>query len=369
MLSLSSSLKAARALKKHNLVSYRSRAHPSLIRGRVLASSPLHHSTTLNDPEMVGLNFAFTAQKPQSFIRRVIHYTFLFFQGDTSTHLTTMLLSSYLPCYFNDNPTVEAALAAIEAWLPSAEIGFDHYAFRTFGVENLGINSVAEWFLSLGYLERDELIFPEKKLRARWYSPPDSTLPRIFVSELKVEELSKEAQTIIARYTRDAALVNKFSTLAGVTGIQPWETPTYEDYQTLAKESEYASWVLTNGYALNHTTIAVHRLEGLSGGIEELNDFLESQGFELNTAGGRTKISPDGLLLQSSTVADKKEYVFSNGEVHTVPASYIEFAERLPLPKYQGLISEQLEEWQRRDGFEVGSADKIFESTYKSQSK
>jgi hypothetical protein len=52
-------------------------------------------------------------------------------------------------------------------------------------VEGLGIASVARLFEDFGYSERDELSFPAKKLRARWYSPPDPELPRVFVSELK----------------------------------------------------------------------------------------------------------------------------------------------------------------------------------------
>ena len=60
--------------------------------------------------------------------------------------------------------------------------------------------------LDMGYEERDELRFPAKKLRALWFSPPrwaleseggdavNGPLPRIFISELLVEELSPQAQ-------------------------------------------------------------------------------------------------------------------------------------------------------------------------------
>ena len=48
-------------------------------------------------------------------------------------------------------------------------------------------------------------------------------------------------------------------------------------------------------------------------------------------------VSPDGNLLQSSTVADSQFFCFSGDEVKVVPASYIEFAERLVLPEYAGL--------------------------------
>lgn len=45
-------------------------------------------------------------------------------------------------------------------------------------------------------------------------------------------------------------------------------------------------------------------------------------------------VSPDGGLQQSSTVADSVSFQFVGDECQTVPASYIEFAERLVLPEY-----------------------------------
>lgn len=53
-------------------------------------------------------------------------------------------------------------------------------------------------------------------------------------------------------------------------------------------------------------------------------------------------VSPDGLLLQSSTVADSVTFQFSHGVTETVPCSYIEFAERLVLPQYKTLPEEEV---------------------------
>ena len=44
-----------------------------------------------------------------------------------------------------------------------------------------------------------------------------------------------------------------------IAGMLPWETPTLADYEALLSESEFAAWVLVNGYNLSHTTISVHR--------------------------------------------------------------------------------------------------------------
>ncbi len=54
-------------------------------------------------------------------------------------------------------------------------------------------------------------------------------------------------------------------------------------------------------------------------------------------------------------------FEFADGQVCNIPGPYMEFAERLVLKEYEGV--EKVEENQRREGFEVGNADKIFEST------
>lgn len=188
----------------------------------------------------------------------------------------------------------------------------------------------------------------------------------------------------------------------------------------------------------------MHRLEGHEGGIEPLNALLQGEGFVLNGEGGVTKarcwrwrlwpgvpagcfggwvgtrsggprswaalhmrthtlprpcrpsvppqVSPDGLLLQSATVADRVSFCFAGGETQLVPGAYIELAERRLLPQFAHLQVSvrvccgsastapwsaaphctpaspnvqpgEVGEEHRRDGFEAASADRIFEST------
>lgn len=80
------------------------------------------------------------------------------------------------------------------------EIINDHVAFRTMGVKNLGIASFEKIFLAHGYEKRDFFHFNLKKLDAYWYAPPTPDLPRIFISELKVDLLSEKVQKIIKVY-------------------------------------------------------------------------------------------------------------------------------------------------------------------------
>ncbi|MCK8492791.1 MULTISPECIES: DUF1338 domain-containing protein [Spirosoma] len=254
------------------------------------------------------------------------------------------------------------------------EIENDHIAFRTMGVPHLGIASFEKIFLHYGYERRDEYNFVEKKLTAYWYAPPAPNYPRIFASELRVDELSEQAQRIIHRYTDtvtsdpvdaldldDAQAVDQFL-------HQPlWETPTLTDYQTLLTESEYAAWVIYNRYYLNHFTISVHNLKPGYNTIDAFVAFLTGRGLRLNSAGGTIKVSPDGDLRQASTVAQMIDAEFADGATFRIAGSYVEFAERRILPQFRNLPADQITRQHRREGFETGNADKIFESTFTSQ--
>lgn len=283
-------------------------------------------------------------------------------------------VSSMEKVYLGRNPTAKAVLDLVLT-ADGNQICYDHFAFRTFGIDGYGIDSIAKFFLDFGYTRREELRFPAKKLKALWFAPPSydtgsyfgGPLPRIFISELLVDEMSPQSQEVIKKYIKNSGNGNKYASLASTLGCLTWETPSYSDYQQLARESEYAAWTLVNGFSVNHVTISVHRLKSHIGNIKSLNQFIEDQGYKLNSEGGILKVSPDGLLLQSSTVADSRIFNFSDGVSEPVPCSYIEFAERLILPQYTKLTNEEVKEFHRRDGFEVGNADKIFESTSKDQ--
>lgn len=264
---------------------------------------------------------------------------------------------------------------------------YDHLAFRTFGIPGgcLGIPSIAKVFCDLGYTCRDHLLFPKKKLQAFWFAPPKlasgpssfssqtphrDILPRVFISELLVDKLSKESQAIIEKYARHVRSDESVTTSSSCPSDAshfflhlPWPIPSSDDYQALLRESEYAAWTLVNGNAVNHTTVSVHRLRPPLNKIEALNSFLQARGVKLNSEGGTTKVSPDGNLLQSSTVADTVAFGFSDGSMMDVPTGYIEFAERRILPEFIHMDSKKIMEEHRREGFETSNADGIFEST------
>ena len=288
------------------------------------------------------------------------------------------VLDGLMSRYMDRVPDVKAVIDAMisEGVISSAaEIENDHIAFRTMGVPNLGMASFEKIFLHYGYERRDRYHFSQKKLDAYWYAPPSPEFPRIFVSELRVNDLPVEAQEIIRSYTDsvqsdpvdildldDAKAVDSFLH----SGL--WRRPSFGDYKTLADISEYAAWVIYNRYYLNHFTISVHNLKDGYNSIEHFNEFLERHDFKLNDSGGKIKKSDDGLLLQSSTVARKVEAEFADGTKTLIPGSYVEFAERKVLPGYAAKGDIVPREY-RREGFEAANADKIFESTYKSQTE
>ncbi|MCH1414074.1 MAG: DUF1338 family protein, partial [Glaciecola sp.] len=121
-------------------------------------------------------------------------------------------------------------------------------------------------------------------------------------------------------------------------------------YLTLLEESEYAAWMSAWGYIPNHFTVSVNQLSNFDT-LESVNDKLKLAGFTLNTSGGEIKGSPEVLLEQSSTMADKAPVEFSDGP-QTIPSCFYEFARRYDVTPGKLYT-----------GFVAASADKIFEST------
>jgi hypothetical protein len=224
----------------------------------------------------------------------------------------------------------------------------DHLALRTFGDPRCGLEVLAEPFVQRGYVPAQEYRFPEKKLRARHYLPPQPALPKLFVSQLDLELCSAGLRQTVAglldqvppgAWTRD-----ELCTLGRLWSVSG------EEYAALQAESEYAAWLAAWGFRANHFTVLVNALTSVPS-LAALNSLLQEHGIALNAAGGEIKGSPQDRLEQSSTLAPLVEVAFSDG-LRSVPACYYEFARRYPLP--DGSLFA---------GFLEKSADKIFEST------
>ena len=224
----------------------------------------------------------------------------------------------------------------------------DHIALRTFNLEKVSLEKIAAHFLAVGYKECGEYHFEAKKLYAKHYEHSDPTKPKVFISELLVEKCSENLQNIIADLVAqiDDTAVSTDNFLYSGTH---WQV-SHETYKQLLEESEYAAWMSAWGYRANHFTVSINHLANFET-IESGNQSLKDAGFELNTAGGEVKGSPEVLLEQSSTLADHSQVNFSDGDF-TIPSCFYEFALR-----YKQADGELY------TGFVAASADKIFEST------
>ena len=229
------------------------------------------------------------------------------------------------------------------------EVVNDHVAFRTLNDERVNIEKVSQPLLELGYVEGGEYHFTEKKLYAKHFYHPTENHPKVFISQLLVEEFSEELQQTMKSIIDDI-IFDELDELSFLTGGRLWDTPSYETYKKLAEESEYAAWFYLYGYVANHFTIDVNKLEGYNS-LKDVNYDLLEEGFTLNNSGGFIKGNSDVYLEQSSTMADKVLYRFKEG-AYKVPSCFYEFAYRFPL-----------ENGELFGGFVAASANKIFEST------
>lgn len=226
----------------------------------------------------------------------------------------------------------------------------DHIAFRTFNDPRINIEVLSKAFLKVGYVFKGEYTFEKKHLYARHFELAEfKDAPRVFISELKLEEMSpalqKQAQEMIDAIP-ESVLQSEGINYSG----RHWGKPSYKQYQELREESEYAAWLYVFGFRANHFTVSINALQKLNS-IQKVNAFLKENGFLLNAVGGEIKGSPKDLLEQSSTKATIAPVAFEEG-FFEIPITYYEFARRYPTV-----------EGNLYGGFIAQSADKIFEST------
>jgi hypothetical protein len=225
----------------------------------------------------------------------------------------------------------------------------DHIALRTYDVAGVDMRALAAPFEARGWVEQsDRYIFTDKHLKARYWRHPDAALPKVFISEMVLAEMSPTVQSSVAALV--AQLPQGFGSRTDLPWAgRPW-TIAHGQYEALLVESEYAAWVAAFGFRVNHFTVDVGRLTTFPD-LASLCAFLIDNGFRMNEAGGLLKGTQADRLVQASTRADSIDVAFSDTTVR-IPSCYYEFAKRYPLPSGELF-----------QGFIPSSADKIFEST------
>jgi hypothetical protein len=114
--------------------------------------------------------------------------------------LAAMDLGDLIERLWVDYAAITPQAKAIHALLQARgePIVNDHIALRTFADPRVGQSVLAAPFIAAGYRPAGVYHFPNKKLDARHYEPPDPALPKLFISELRLTDCSLDLQTIVA---------------------------------------------------------------------------------------------------------------------------------------------------------------------------
>ena len=204
------------------------------------------------------------------------------------------------------------------------EVVNDHIAFRTLDISEINIEVLAKPFTSAGYVPKGEYIFKDKHLFARHFEHPgDAGAPRVFISQLILQECSAFIQETFNSLIRatDPRIFSSEDLIFSGTLFNP---VSYNIYNRLREESEYAAWFYVFGIRANHFTVSINSLKKNSD-IHKVNDLIKRNGFILNSSGGEIKGKPEDLLQQSSTMADIVRINFIEG-TFDIPSCYYEFA-------------------------------------------
>ncbi|MEH2337117.1 DUF1338 domain-containing protein [Nostoc sp.] len=155
----------------------------------------------------------------------------------------------------------------------------DHIAFRSLrllvdspqGQVNLGIDYLGQLAEALGYMAVGEYNFAQTHLYARHYRHPQQeefNLPKLFISELIVDELpaniaqliSKTVSSIQYDLTSPLTLLQKDGNIETIAKqlqqvfTRPWLPPQRSVVEEVNQVTQYGAWVLLHGYGVNHFT-------------------------------------------------------------------------------------------------------------------
>ena len=230
----------------------------------------------------------------------------------------------------------------------------DHIAFRTFALtvngHYLGVDNLKRVFEALDFEEKGAIEFPETHLFARYVQHAEPDFPRIFISELKVDELGSEvAEAIrqsVAGYqqlfsdedvealrrldeadTAPAGLLEK--TVRLFTQV-PWGPVSESVVKRVNSSSQYGAWVLLHGYNVNHFTGYVNR-HGVEqvGNIDALIAEMKKRGVPMKS---EIEGAPGSKLRQTSTEAVRVpvQVIGDDGKTKQIEwtYAYMEYAER-----------------------------------------
>jgi hypothetical protein len=193
----------------------------------------------------------------------------------------------------------------------------DHIAFRS-----LDLEPIARVFESLGWKRAGEYDLADVHVDAIHLSKPGE--PRIFVSQLRVAELSDRAQKILAQLPPDPEPGNDLASWFRAPDLLPRERELME----LESESQYGAWLLLFGREVNHFTASVDD-------VEAWQKRMHDAGIPMK---GEIEGEPGAPLRQTATQAAPRQVTLREGTTEW-PYAYLEIAQRAP--GFDGFVTKQ----------------------------
>jgi hypothetical protein len=261
---------------------------------------------------------------------------------------TSMIFERFWNRYSSENPGAKRIYDLFSS--RGEKVVHDHIALRTFDDPRMNIDVVSRIFTENGYEARGNYEFKVKKLRGMHFEhKSDPAAPKVFISELLLDQFSDYLQRTV-RDCLNHPGENVYNDLDLVFGGSIWGKISFDTYNRLRRESEYAAWLLVYGYRANHFAVKVNELKGFST-LQEVNEFVKGSGYLMTTVGGEIYGTPEELLEQSATMAEIQPVEFADG-IYEIPSCFYEFTLRYNQP-----------DGKQYPGFIAANADKIFEST------
>ena len=216
-----------------------------------------------------------------------------------------------------DRYAAEVPYARTFVQLSGGSFRNDHVALRTLARPGGGISTFERVFERLGWRRAGEYTFPETHLEAIYMAHPGG-LPRVFISELKADELSPRAQQLLSTLPESPPAPESTEELVGWFSAPP--PPSEGALLELEKESQYGAWLLAFGRKVNHFTGSV--------------DDVEAWQRKMSEAGVPMKADIEGArgthLRQTATHAAPLPVVLQGGGTRPWPYAYFEIAQRSP---------------------------------------
>jgi hypothetical protein len=261
---------------------------------------------------------------------------------------TAMIFERFWNRYSAENPGAKRINDLFQA--RGEKVVHDHIALRTFDDPRMNIDVISGVFTENGYEARGEYEFKAKKLRGKHFEhKSDPMAPKVFISELLTDQFSDYLKTTIRGYLNSRS-DSTYADPGLVYGGSIWGKISFDTYNRLREESEYAAWLLVYGFRANHFAVKVNELKGFAT-LQEVNEFIKRNGYLMTTVGGEIYGTPEELLEQSATMAEIQTVEFTDG-IHEIPSCFYEFTLRYNRP-----------DGTQYPGFIAANADKIFEST------